>query len=299
LGEGSLYLTKADPAPDGAIVKPMDFQLGLFQTVVGGLDYPSVILCGPDGRLYVTEFPSDYGRIDRFNQDGTGRQLVFNRVDLGEEGLVFAPNGDLFFGTVQQGTTQGIWRIPGALQAGQQFNPAQQVLPVSAFKFLGSTTGTIVVAPYAFLSGGPFQGDLLMVEYTNIPPGPPGGRVLRAPKPDFSTVMDFIAPFTDPQPFHPAELALNSTGDVFVTDYVNGKIRRFGPDGSPKGIFADVPKANQIAIGPDDLIYVTNIDYENGAERGGLFVFDPQGKLLSANAIAPMHLRGVTVCPPK
>jgi hypothetical protein len=72
-GQGIIYLTRAQAAPDGAIVKLQDLQLGLLQPIVGGLSYPNTVLCGSDGRLYVDEVLGvnhGHGRIQRFNQVG-------------------------------------------------------------------------------------------------------------------------------------------------------------------------------------------------------------------------------------
>jgi hypothetical protein len=295
LGQGSLYLTRTD----SAIVKPTDFQLGLFQSIVNGLEIPTYILCGSDGRLYVDEWSRDYthGRILRFNQDGSGRTVVLDQIDLMPELLVFAPNGDLYFGTYisygQRGG-QGIWRIPAALQADKQFSPPQQVLRPSE-------TDVVFFDPGVFLTTGPSQGDLLIAEVLG-PEGAPRGKILRAIAPAFASVKEFVPAHTDEQvgnPFLSAGLASNSKGDIFVNDFDNGKILRYGPDGTLQGIFARLTHPNQIAIGPDDSVYVTNPFFGTVEEGGGLFAFDPEGKLMSTTTTAPQHLLGVTVCAPK
>lgn len=80
-GQGTVYVTKTVRAPDGAILKPLDLGLGLFQPVVRGLNDPHDVLCGPDGRLYVNDlWQKERGRrvnrILRFNQDGSSKTLV-------------------------------------------------------------------------------------------------------------------------------------------------------------------------------------------------------------------------------
>jgi sugar lactone lactonase YvrE len=306
-GKGIVYITKAEDFPYGEIIKPEDLILGKFTTIASGLGTPRSILCGPDGRLYVTDLWAEEGghevnRILRFNQDGSGRTVVaqWDSDVLRPEAMVFSPNGDLYFGTgsIEEGKlTQGIWRIPSALQADEQFNPPEQVLPPSAF--LAPTSDVeYLVTPFAFLTTGPFQGDLLISDAPRTS-GTPEGRVLRALHPDFTSVEEFIPAFKDPRgkPFLPAGLAINSQGDVFVTDFANGKILRYGPDGVFKGVFAILEWANQIAIGPDDIVYVTNVSFlPGGPERGSLTVYDPNGKWLAAGW--GMHWRGVTVCAP-
>jgi len=124
--------------------------------------------------------------------------------------------------------------------------------------------------------------------------------VLRAVHPDFTSVEEFIPAFKDPrgEPFLPMGLAVNSQGDVFVTDFANGKIMRYGADGTFKGGFAVLEYANEIAIGPDDIVYVTNVVFRRGKpERGSLVVYNPEGKWLAAGW--GYRLKGVTVCAPQ
>ncbi len=210
--------------------------------------------------------------------------------------MVFAPNGDLYFGTMTiQGQeyqpTQGIWRIPGALQSDQQFNPPQQILPPTAFR---KPTRSDSVRPSALLTSGPFQGDLLIIDvpsWTNTP----GARVLRAPKPEFNTIAEFVPAHDNPAPFFPQGLAVDSQGDVFVTDHVNQKVLRYGAEGTPKGTFVEIAGPMQIAIGPDDLVYITAW---RGSSSGALLVLTPDGKLLGS-AQFPMRMYGVAVCAPQ
>ncbi len=77
--QGTVYVTKNEEAPNGAILKLLDLELGFFQTIVTPINRPGFILCGPDWRLYVTESsPTTYSRILRFNQDGSGRTVVLS-----------------------------------------------------------------------------------------------------------------------------------------------------------------------------------------------------------------------------
>jgi hypothetical protein len=305
-GKGTVYVTKFVPAPGGAILKVLDFGLGLFTPIVSGLGSPPTVLCGSDGRLYITESVQERNRwlrrILRFNQDGSGRTVVgqWPSTELNVGGLVFASNGDLYFGTSstqEAGPTQGIWRIPGALQADQQFNSPQRVVSPENLPVLENWTSA---RPYAFLIAGPFQGDLLITVSPNWS-GTPGGQVLRAPQPDFNTAVEFVPAFDDTetgQPFLPPGLAVNSQGDVFVTDFTNGKVLRYGSDGTLKGVLAKIEWANQVAVGPDDLVYVTNYVGGAGYSRGGVFVFARDGKPVTSGNF-PLNLRGVTVCAPQ
>jgi len=316
-GQGTVYVTKAVYAPDGAILKPLDIGLGLFQTVVRDLGDPHNVLCGPDGRLYVNDlWRSERGRevhrILRFNQDGSGRTAVaeWDSDELRPGAMVFAPDGDLYFGTVSTDggqLTKGIWRIPGALQADREFNPPKQILSPDIFTPPPSDKVGAAAEPYAFLTTGPFAGDLLIIDSPWVFSSDSeaefvGDRVLRARSPDFTQVEEFIPRHKDPdtgEPFSAAGLAVTSEGDILITDFDNDKILRYGPDGTFKGIFAGMESPNEIAVGPDGLVYVTNVTFEErGPLRGGLFIFDPEGNpLVSANF--NIFLKGVTVCAPQ
>lgn len=315
-GEGTVYVTQVEAAPNGAILKPLDLGRGLFSPIVRGLSFPTALLCGPDGRLYVNDLWAERGglllhRIWRFNPDGSGQTPVAEWAsgELRPGAMAFSPNGDLYFGTLSTEAgrlTGGIWRIPGALHADRAFNPPEPVLPPEAFTPPPAATAGAVAEPYAFLTAGPFAGDLLIIDdpftFGRLGGGEnPGARVLRAPAPDFTAVEEFIPFHRDLEtegPFSAAGLAVTDQGDVLVTDIDNGKVLRYGPDGAFQGVFAQVEDPNQIAIGPDDLVYVTNVTFPGGgAVRGGLFIFDAEGKEV-AKAEFAMRLRGVTVCAP-
>ena len=314
-GKGVVYVTRLEQ--DGAILKVRSLTQGVFDfDTIAKVNYPSNILCGLDGRLYVIEgFARDGNRevhrILRFNQDGSGRTVVaqWNTSVLRPGAMVFAPNGDLYFGTASTvigRPHKGVWRIPGVLQAENFFNPPEQILTPEFFTPppLGMGAGA---NPYAFLTTGAFVGDLLIMDkpryFVGSTAGPenPGTRVLRASKPNFNTVTEFIPRLTPRPVDHDDDggLAINSQGDVFMTDMTNGKVLRYNPDGTFVGVFAEVQTAGQIAIGPDDIVYVTNVTFPPGGPAGGgLFIFDPEGKLLAKSGF-PIALYGVTVCAPQ
>lgn len=301
-GKGTVYVTKVAPAPDGAILKVMDLALGITNPIISGLNLPFDVLCGPDGRFYITEAWAREGirtisRIVRFNQDGSGRTVLaqWPSSELRPIGLVFAPNGDLYFGTISiaEGRRhKGIWRIRGALQADQQFNPPEQVLPPESFTRTPSQYDG--VTPQVFLSSGPFQGDLLIADSPSFT-GDPGGRVLRAPKPEFNTVVEFIPQHDNPNPFQPQGLAVNSQGDVFVNDTANDKVLRYGSDGTLKGTFAEIVGSMEIAIGPNDIVYLTAWRSDSAA---AFFVLGPDGNVLGSSEFM-FRMYEVTVCAPQ
>jgi hypothetical protein len=116
--EATIYLTKPVPAPEGAILR-LTGPNKVVQ-VAGNLESPGYIICGPDQRLYVQDFAGG-GRILRYNQDGSGRKVIVQDPNLQITTFVFAPNGDLYFGTQKQ----GLWRLKGADPANKpEQNPA-------------------------------------------------------------------------------------------------------------------------------------------------------------------------------
>jgi sugar lactone lactonase YvrE len=222
--------------------------------------------------------------------------------------MVFAPNGDLYFGTVSTAPgqrSQGLWRIPGVAQAGVRFNRPVNVLPGSRFAAPPNGLTGVGVAASAFMTAGPFAGQMLVREEPRVfelagaGPEDPGDRLLRLPPPGFMAFEELIPQGVDAKTMLPIRLdgvAVNSEGDIFSTDVKQNRVLRHGPDGSLKGIFAVVKSPNLLAVGPDDLVYVTNTEFPDGDTiQGGVFVYDPQGNLVG-KIDQPLALLGVAVC---
>ncbi|HEY5595719.1 MAG TPA: hypothetical protein VIL47_00445 [Candidatus Bipolaricaulota bacterium] len=326
VGLDTVYLTKPAASPDGAIVTPFDLSLSLYRTVLRNLSFPETILCGADGRLYFTQTfaPQSVGaaasilihqqqrvvekseltyhQLMRANQDGSSQAALveWDSLTLQPSSLVATAQGDLYLGTTSQDgqPTQGLWRIANAFQQnGPQLGFPRLLIPPERFQSPLEPV-SYSVRPQAMLTAGPFTGDLLIID-APVPSLVPGGRVLRAQAPEFAEVVTFIPPSMDPQmqrPFKPAGLALTLQGDVLVTDFANDKVIRFAPDGEPLGVFAALKSPNQIAVGSDGLVYVTNLEFRGVNVTGGLFIFDTEGNLLASEQ-SPQFLRGVTVCP--
>jgi hypothetical protein len=209
--------------------------------------------------------------------------------------MVFAPNGDLYFGSVSVRygePTKGIWRIP-AEALGAESGPchAEQVLPGRLFPAV--VGNKISFGPYAFLTKGPYAGDLLIVydgDYYGKTVA--GGRIFRAIRPGYRSIIDFVVSHP---PFSPAGLAVNPEGDVFISDFGKGTILQYDSNGHFQRKYASLKNANQIAIGFDGTVYVTNATFDkNGMVEGGLFVYDPSGALL--HSLTPQYcLRGVAL----
>nr|BAL58742.1 hypothetical protein HGMM_OP2C290 [Candidatus Acetothermum autotrophicum] len=268
----TIYLTKPVAAPEGAILRLTG--PNQFTQVVGNLESPHYIICGPDQRLYVHDYTGG-GRILRYNQDGSGRKVIVQDPNLQITTLVFALNGDLYFGTWKQ----GLWRLKGADPA----NKPEQILPPSTFTFMPQ--------PYAFLTAGPRKGDLLILDSPWSGGRGVSNRILVARAPDFKVAEPFITTAT----YWPAGLALNSKSEIFVTMFYDGRIMRYNPDGSVQGTFSALEFANQIAIDSQDTVWVTNAVFRGNEVSGGLVRFKPNGSsewMLDRVVL----VRGVTVC---
>ena len=81
-----------------------------------------------------------------------------------------------------------------------------------------------------------------------------------------------------------------------VNDFDTSTVFRYGPNGAFKKIFAAVARPNQIAIGPDDMTYVTNATFRQGQMilTGDLNVYNSAGMLVK-NVQPSAFVRGVTV----
>lgn len=267
-----IYLTKPVAAPEGAILRLTG--PNQFVQVVGNLESPGYIICGPDQRLYVRDFAGG-GRILRYNQDGSGQKIIVQDPNLQVTTFVFAPNGDLILGT----RGQGLWQLKGA----DPVNKPEQLLPPSTFMHLAQ--------PYAFLTAGPRRGDLLILDSPWSGGRGVSNRVLVARAPDFKVAEPFITTTT----YWPAGLALNSKGEIFVTMFYDGRIMRYNPDGSVQGTFSALEFANQIAIDSQDMVWVTNAVWRGNEVSGGLVRFKPNGSsewMLDRVVL----VRGVAVC---
>lgn len=326
VGVDTVYLTKPAPSPDGTIVTPFDLGLSLYRTVLNSLSFPETILCAADGRLYFTQTfnPQTAGataailiheqrivdrsdrtfhQLMRVNQDGSSLAVLveWDSLTLQPSSLVATAGGDLYLGTTSQDgmPTQGLWQIRNGYQAqGASLGFPQLLIPAEQFQAPVERV-SYSVRPQAILRAGAYAGDLLIID-APVPSLIEGGRVLRAQGPAFTELFPFITPQIDPQmqrPFKPAGLALTLRGEVLVTDFANDKVLRFGSDGQPLGVFASLKSPNQIAVGSDGMVYVTNLEFRGVNVTGGLFIFDTDGQLLASEQ-SPQFLRGVTVCPP-
>lgn len=319
-GQGTVYLTEMGDASKGAILTPIDLNLSLYATTVDRLSFPETVICSPNGDLYFTEtfapqsvgaaasilihqpgriveVPEDnFHRVARVKTNGSAPNYIVEWDDatLLPSSLALGPNGDLFIGSTSKDNkpTQGVWRIRGATQSTTNFNPPEQILPPNLFSPPRKGTSNSV-RPMDFLP----NGDLLIIDAPVEMA--PGGRVLRAVGPGYNSTTTFVAPFNDAdtqRPFKPSGLALTPDGTILITDFANDKILHYDAQGNFIGVFVELSSPNQIAVGLDGLVYVTNLRFRGRNVNGGLYIYDPQGGLIVSDT-SPIFRRGVAVCP--
>jgi len=318
-GQGSVYLTQMGGMSEGAILTPLDLELSLYSRIVDRLSFPETVICAPNGDLYFTETfapesvgaaasilihkpgrivetpQADFHRVARVKPNGSAPNYIveWDDASLLPSSLALAPNGDLFIGSTSKDDrpTQGIWRIRGVTQSTATFNPPEQILPPNIFAPPKKGTSNSV-RPMDFLP----NGDLLIIDAPVEMA--PGGRVLRAAGPGYNATTTFIPPFDDMETrrsFKPSGLAVTPQGTVLITDFANDKILHYDAQGNFIGVFADLSSPNQIAVGVDGLVYVTNLRFRGRNVTGGLFIYDAQGTLLVSDS-SPIFRRGITVC---
>jgi len=248
------------------IVKVVDGAPSAATTVINtdATATPEDIVVGPDGKIYICD--ADQNRIRRMNQDGTGLETVYSTNPAGPEGPSFNTLGDLYFNTRNAPHT-GVWKIDHT-----QLNP----IPPG-----GATPVNVVsnAAPPAgdgstFGEGTTFdaQDNLLFVDRS-------GGKVWRF-NASTSTLTAIITGLSTP-----LGIAVDSAGDIFVSNYGTHQLLRYLSDGTPQGPYVtfaavdcsaacDSPAYLQFDAS-DKLYLVTN--QNSSAQFGKVWRVDPVG----------------------
>jgi hypothetical protein len=188
------------------------------------LQVPSAdsLACGSDGRLFLGQSGGLGGGrvIVSFNVDGTGLRTEVDfrsdsRLGGGPLGLTFATNGELFFNTAASVAPQtGVWRV------AERGNTPTRVIPPPNVGGGG---------PIAFLTHGKYSSHLIVGQS-----GP--GRILRrAPPFDADAHATEFVSGLPPRLFG---LAINSRGEIFVSDGTTGVITRCALEGTQCNLFA-------------------------------------------------------------
>jgi hypothetical protein len=132
----------------------------------GGLNAPRAAAWGPNGNLYVADFP---GLINEYHgTTGAFVRTVLNRPGANWHGLHFAPNGDLLASSISADVVYRINPADGsiiaAIGSGVLSDP---------FKMIDAPDGTVFVASSGVFGGGaPVSGVYKIDLTTNTATGP-------------------------------------------------------------------------------------------------------------------------------
>ena len=208
------------------------------QTVIAsGLISAEGLACGPERRLYVAQ-SGVYGgprQIVSIDQSGQNQKMVVDFTQFpelassgGPAGLSFQPGQlgrvPLFFSTtLAQGLSNtGVWKTTSQ-------SPVQTVLPFHEHAHSNGGAAT------AFLTTGPFAGNLLTVDAAN-------GEVVRV-SPPFNDAQKGIK-FIKTHKTDPVGLAISKAGNVFVSNS-DGTIEQYASDGTSLGLYANTGLHNR------------------------------------------------------
>jgi len=260
-----LFSTIQDPSPQGRVVRVDLSFLGTFPLLTN-LDFPEDILCDLNGTLFVT----NPGKRELISMSVNGSNMLRVPMANTPDALAVDGRGDLYVGT----------------RAGTLFVFAGGNLAVDP-EFLGEIA--LVPDVFAFLTHGPFAGDLLALNNDF-------GSIVRISLPDLSetpfiTLGSAGASATD----RLVGMAVNPEGNVFVSNFDGGEILEFNPDGTLVGTYLSAKNPNQLAFDASGTLYFTNqIFFSNGETRGGILIAAPDGTVTTS--IRTDGSRGIAVC---
>jgi streptogramin lyase len=212
----------------------------LVSTGLGGLSGPSKLVCGGDGRLYVTSQNND--RVLRYDASTGAFVDIFVTAGSGgldiPVGLDFGPDGNLY---VASNTGNSVLRYDGGSGA---FIDA----------FVPGTSGLNGPTGIVF---GP-DGNLYVSSRA-------GDKVMRFDGTTGAPMGDFVTAGSGGLDL-PRGLTFGPDGNLYVAEEVNDSVRRY--DGTT-GAFIDVfvasgsgglDRANDVAFGPDGVLYVPSFN---------------------------------------
>jgi sugar lactone lactonase YvrE len=278
IGIGSQVAQAQSPAPTGETVYVSTFTGNQILKIVDGVvegfpqatttvintnvsTTPEDIVVGPDGKIYICD--ADQNQIRRINQDGSNEETVYlcnyDGCVQGPEGPSFNTLGDLYFNTRNAPHT-GVWKIPAAQLKSIPPGTAKAVNVVTAAQ-TGSTWG----------EGTTFDANdkLLFVDRS-------GGNVWRF-DPVTSTLTAIISGLDTP-----FGIAVDSVGDIFVSNSATQKVLRYDSTGAPKGVYVDFSSCDcsdspaYLQFDASDKLYVVT-NHSDSAQFGKVWRVDPSG----------------------
>ena len=264
------YIKRSRPAPELPAV--IDWVSGSRGSGPGQFDAPIGLAVHPSGDIYIADLGNR--RVQRLSADGKfldlwpaagkGGALLSQASDVavGASGKVYALDAG---GNIYGLDPGGVLRVVVPLAGLQAYSPRGIAVDEDRGRFYVADTGHGVILVLAM------DGSLIDTWR--------GGS-------------DETSHFEEPW-----GLGVDGEGNVFVAEVGSSRIRKMSQQGEilaewrTKGPLAD------LAVGPDDRVYVT------WADRAGLWVFDGRGKsvgqvLEPLAARAPGATRGVAVVAP-
>ena len=231
----------------GTVTKiPLPYGANWTEAVIAtGLTSVEGLACGPNRLLYASQSGVFGGpsQIVSMDQNGLNLTTVLEFSNFpglaasgGPEGLSFYPSAssELFFSTT---LAEGLSNTGAWLTSTSSPNPVQSILP---FPPKGSSNGGGGVA---FLTAGPFKGDLIAVDEANH-------RVVRTTPPFTKAKAGII--FITANLTSPVGVAVNTAGNIFVSN-TDGTIQEYSTSGAWLSLFANtgLHNMNIAFFGPD------------------------------------------------
>jgi DNA-binding beta-propeller fold protein YncE len=239
------YIKRSRPAPE--LPAAIDWVSGSRGSGPGQFDAPIGLAVHPSGDIYVADLGN--GRVQRLSADGKfldlwpvarGEPLVLSQasdVAVGAAGEVYALDAG---GNIYSLDPGGVARAVVSLAGLQAYSPRGIVVDAARGRFYVADTG---------------HGRILVLNMDGTPVETWGGA------------SDEMPGFEEPW-----GLGVDGEGNVFVAEMGSSRIRKMSPQGEILADWRTKGPIGDLAVGPDDRVYVT------WASRAGLWVFDDRGK---------------------
>jgi sugar lactone lactonase YvrE len=273
-------------AIDDGTIKKFDLNVDLTtqQGVVIGTvaGTPAGLICSLDGRLTIalSGFQGGPRQLVSLGRDGSNPHVLLDFASTpelqnsgGPEGPSSDAAGVVYFNTRPAPNPTLTFPHTGTWKwAGAGASPVQILSPFA----LGACSATISAEATAFLTAGPYAGNLIAADQCN-------NRVVRRAPPFDSplTPIDFLAVPA------PNGLATDKIGNIYVADNASDVVRRFTPDGIELGVYASVGAGLQkIVFDSNGNLYATR--------NGGALRVAPNGTPTAFGNF--VRANGVAVC---
>jgi len=207
--------------------------------------YPEGLAVGPDNLIYAADPTND--RIIRIDQSGGNLSTVYSTTSgcgsscgpPGPQGPSFSTTGQLTFNTT---SSNGVWQI--SFDSTDTPQPPVQIIPVASGEEFGEGTTFNLL------------DEVLIVDQAN-------NVVLQQTAPGANTASSLITTNLNA----PMGVAVNSSGNIFVSNFGSGKVEQFTSGGAHVNTYAtfaapDAPTFMQFDASGN--LYVVTVQYTSG-----------------------------------